>query len=371
VITINAFGDDIQVASNLEIRGEEFNQGPRNVLRRVLGDLSESRGWTLKTGVECEFFLISPDASELADTRDVAAKPCYDQSALFRQRGFVCELNEAMEEMGFPPYQTDHEDANGQFECNWEYDDALKTADRHSLFKFTVRCLAEKHGYRSTFMPKPFSHLTGNGCHVHLTLHDEKTGENIFKQGGDADGFGTACLGTTGTQFVAGLLSHAKGICAVTNPTVNSYKRLSAPPTASGATWAPNTISWSGNNRSHMIRIPDAPRIELRLADMATNPYLLPAAALSAGMSGVDAKATPPSPIEANAYDSSAAEVMQSAETLPENLLDALRALSTDASITAGLGEECVNALVALRKAQWADYKAHLTEWEKLHTLDC
>jgi len=264
------------VASTLKVRGKPLAQAPRNILKRVCENLLDEHNLVLKTGIECEFFLVSPDGKSIADSRDTAAKPCYDQQALMRQRGFICELNDAMGEMGFPPYQTDHEDANGQFECNWNYDHALATADRHTLFKFAVRSLAEKHGLRATFMPKPFPHLTGNGCHAHITLHrvEGSGGVNIFKSPAPPSSFAceTDLLSPIGKQFVAGLLEHASALCAITNPCVNSYKRLTAPATISGATWAPASATWAGNNRSHMIRIPDAPRVELRLADMSTNP---------------------------------------------------------------------------------------------------
>ncbi|GAB5360511.1 hypothetical protein AAMO2058_000634600 [Amorphochlora amoebiformis] len=358
------------VASNLVVRGQPLLQGPRNRLKDMCDDLLESRGLVLKTGVECEFFLLNKDSIQIADGYDTASKPCYDQSALMRQRGFVCELNDAMQEMGFPPYQTDHEDANGQFECNWHYDHALTTADRHCLFKFTAKSLAAKYGMRATFMPKPFSNLTGNGCHVHVTLHCAKNNDiNIFKSGKSRED-ATDLLSETGKYFVGGLLAHARGLCAITNPSVNSYKRLSAPVTASGATWAPATATWAGNNRSHMIRIPDAPRIEFRLPDMSANPYLLPSGILAAGMLGVDGKVDPGKPSTENAY-ASGTETKEDAITLPANLLDSLRALEDDKKLCRAIGKECTDALVKLRKVQWGDYTRHLTKWELTHTLDC
>ena len=183
-----------------------------------------------------------------------------------------------MLELGWNPYQNDHEDANGQFEMNWHYDDALKTADKHAFFKYMVKSIAEKHGLRATFMPKPFPTLTGNGCHMHISLWS-KDGKNLFEEPNDPMG-----LSKLGYQFIAGLMYSAEALTAITNPTVNSYKRINAPRTLSGASWAPNTVTYTGNNRTHMIRIPDAGRFEFRLADGAANPYAMQAAVLTAGL---------------------------------------------------------------------------------------
>ena len=195
-----------------------------------------------------------------------------------RRYDVIAEICDAMIALGWSPYQNDHEDANGQFEMNWDYDTALATADKHVFFKYMVKSIAEKHGLRATFMPKPFSHLTGNGCHVHASLWSTKTGKNVFE-----DAQGELGLSETAYHFIGGVLHSAEALCAITNPTVNSYKRINAPPTLSGATWSPNTATYAGNNRTHMIRIPDAGRFELRLADGAANPYLLQAALLVGG----------------------------------------------------------------------------------------
>ena len=183
----------------------------------------------------------------------------------------ISEICDSMLELGWGAYQNDHEDANGQFEMNWAFDDALVTADRMAFFKYMVKAIAEKHGLRATFMPKPFANLTGSGCHVHASLWQGN--KNSFDDGKDALG-----LSRTAYNFIGGLMNSAGDICAITNPTVNSYKRINAPVTLSGATWSPNTVTYAGNNRTHMIRIPGGERFEFRLADGATNPYLLPAA---------------------------------------------------------------------------------------------
>ncbi len=245
------------------VDGEPIVQTPRLVLKRMLKQ-AEERGYTIKTGVECEYFLLSADAPEISDSRDRAIKPCYDQQSLMRRYDVVSEICDGMLALGWKPYQNDHEDANGQFEMNWTYDHALVTADRQAFFKYMVKAIAEKHGFRATFMPKPFANLTGNGCHTHISVWDTSGKVNLFLS---KDAEGELQLSPLAYQFIGGVLESASALCAFTNPTINSYKRINSPVTLSGATWSPNTISYSGNNRTHMIRIPDADRFELRLAE--------------------------------------------------------------------------------------------------------
>jgi hypothetical protein len=263
--------------------------GPRNTLKRVLAE-AEGQGYRMKHGVECEFFLITPEGDAIADGADTQAKPCYDISALMRRYEVIKAICDAMQALGWGAYQNDHEDANGQFEMNWEYDDALVTADRHAFFKYMVKTIAEAHGLRATFMPKPFPNLTGNGCHAHVSLWDKAGKKNLFD-----DKKGELGVSKQGYHFLGGVMAHAEALAAFFAPTVNSYKRLNAPRTTSGATWSPNTITYGGNNRTHMVRIPDPGRFEFRLADGAANPYLYPAALLAAGSTGWRASWTPAS----------------------------------------------------------------------------
>src|SRR5690606_31593835 len=197
----------------------------------------------------------------------------------------VCD---AMLDLGWGPYQNDHEDANGQFEMNWEFDDVVATADKHSFFKFMVKSIAEKHGLRATFMPKPFQGLTGNGCHAHISVWDVDGKTNVFADKSDALG-----LSEKGHHFLGGIMKHASGMAAITNPTVNSYKRINAPRTISGATWAPNSVTWTGNNRTHMARVPGPGRSEQRLPDGTANPYLLQAIIIAAGLSSIHSQPDP------------------------------------------------------------------------------
>ncbi|MCT4685475.1 MAG: type III glutamate--ammonia ligase [Roseicyclus sp.] len=348
------------LAADIHFKGAPFAKAPRVVLQQVMARAA-AQDIQMKHGVECEFFLTTPDGKSISDPADTQVKPCYDQDALMRRYDVIAEICSYMLDLGWNPYQNDHEDANGQFEMNWDYEDALVTADRHTFFKFMARAVAEKHGLRATFMPKPFADLTGNGCHAHVSLGN-KAGANLFK------GDGELGLSDTAYAFLGGLIGHAPALTAVLNPTVNSYKRLNAPVTTSGATWSPNTISYGGNNRTHMVRIPDSNRLEVRLADGAANPYLLPAAILAAGLDGIATKADPGQRLDIDMYvDGHTVD----APKLPLNLLDAVRAFEADTALCDGLGAEAAAALARYKHAEWVDYTRHLTEWERRMTLDC
>ncbi|MGM4903264.1 type III glutamate--ammonia ligase [Tardiphaga sp. 866_E4_N2_1] len=351
------------VTGDLYMGGKPVAQNPRQVLKGLIARAAE-QGVELKTGVECEYFLISPDGTAISDPADQQAKPCYDQQALMRRYEIVAEICDAMISLGWKPYQNDHEDANGQFEMNWEFDTALKTADRHAFFKFMVKSIAEKHGYKATFMPKPFANLTGNGCHVHASLWSTKDGSNVFE-----DESGELGLSKTAYHFIGGLVHSAEAVCAITNPTVNSYKRINAPRTLSGATWSPNTVTYGGNNRTHMIRIPDAGRFEFRLPDGAVNPYLLPATLLAAGLDGMANSRDPGPRLDINMYTEGAK--VPKAKQLPLNLLDALRALEASAVLKDQLGEAVVGSYLKLKHSDWNEHCRQLTEWERQMTLDC
>jgi glutamate---methylamine ligase len=348
------------LAADLWMNGEEVEQGPRNILRRLIKDAA-SEGYQMKSGVECEFFLISPCGTKPADEADQQAKPCYDQSALMRRYEVIAEICDAMLTLGWKPYQNDHEDANGQFEMNWNYDDALVTADRHAFFKYMARSIAEKHGFRATFMPKPFSNLTGSGCHAHVSVW--KDGANVFADKGNELGMSQA-----GYNFIGGLIHSAEAMAALTNPTVNSYKRINAPRTLSGATWSPNSVTYTGNNRTHMIRIPDGGRLEFRLADGAANPYLLQATILAAGLDGIRNQRDPGKRLDINMYTDG--HLAGDVKKLPLNMLDAIRALEKSEVLKSAFGS-FVPAYLRLKTEEWNDYSKHLSQWERDNTLDC
>ena len=350
------------VAGNCVMEDQDVAQAPRNVLNRLIAEAAEE-GMYVKTGVEPEFFLLTPDGKQISDSADTAEKPCYDQQAVMRRYDVIAEICDYMLALGWNPYQNDHEDANGQFEMNWAFDDVLKTADKHSFFKFMVKSVAEHHGFRATFMPKPVESLTGNGCHVHISVWDKTGKTNIF-----ADDSMELGLSARGRHFLGGLMKHASALAAITNPTVNSYKRINAPRTTSGATWAPNTVTWTGNNRTHMVRVPGPGRFELRLPDGAANPYLLQAVIIAAGLSGIRSQADPGKRYDIDMY--AEGYKVKGAPKLPLNLLDALRFFDKDKSLKAFMGEEFSKAYLKLKMQEWHSFTAHFSEWERDRTLD-
>jgi glutamine synthetase len=350
------------VAANCMMDDAPVMQAPRNVLNKLISDAA-AEGMYVKTGVEAEFFLLTPDGSQISDEYDTAAKPCYDQQAVMRRYDVIAEICDYMLELGWGPYQNDHEDANGQFEMNWEFDDVLNTADKHSFFKFMTKSVAEKHGFRATFMPKPVEGLTGNGCHAHISVWDKAGKTNVF-----ADDSMELGLSSKGRHFLGGIMKHASALAAITNPTVNSYKRINAPRTMSGATWAPNTVTWTGNNRTHMVRVPGPGRFELRLADGAANPYLLQAVIIAAGLDGVRNQADPGRRYDIDMY--AEGHKVRGAPKLPLNLLDALRTFDKDRSLKSMLGDEFSAAYLKLKMQEWDSFMGHFSSWEKENTLD-
>ncbi|WP_395543793.1 type III glutamate--ammonia ligase [Neotabrizicola sp. sgz301269] len=350
------------LASNCVMEGKPVEQAPRNVLRRLV-DEAAKEGLRVKTGVEPEFFLLTPEGDKVADPYDTAEKPCYDQQAVMRRYDVISEVCDYMLDLGWEAYQNDHEDAIGQFEMNWKYDDVLKTADKHSFFKFMMKSVAEKHGLRATFMPKPFKGLTGSGCHAHISVWDLDGKKNAF-----ADPSKELGLSERGRHFLGGIMKHASALAAICNPTVNSYKRINAPRTSSGATWAPNTVTWTGNNRTHMVRVPGPGRFELRLPDGAANPYLMQAVILAAGLDGVRTKADPGRRYDIDMYTQG--HTVKGAPKLPLNMLDALREYDKDKTLKAMMGEEFSSAYLKLKHREWNSFVSHFSRWEHETTLD-
>jgi len=357
------------LASDLWMNGKPVKASPRVMLKNQIDKFSK-KNLEMKSGVECEYFLISPDGNSIADSRDIQSKPCYDQSALMRRYELIKEICDSMIELGWGPYQNDHEDANGQFEMNWEYSDCLTTADRHTFFKFMVKTLAEKHGLRATFMPKPFEKLTGNGCHAHVSLWNGNVNKFLDK----SDRYG---LNKMAYNFLGGIIKNAQSLSAFFNPTINSYRRINAPATKSGASWSPSSISYSGNNRTHMIRIPDPGRFELRLMDGSVNPYLLQASIAAAGLYGMDNKSDPGELLTCNMYTDY--ENYPNLERLPDDLYESLEKLNENKIVKEAFGEEVVDSYLKLKRKELNDFETEnvfdkegsITDWEKNNTLDC
>ena len=357
------------LASDLWMNGKPVEASPRVMLKKQIKKLSK-QGLQMKSGVECEYFLISPDGSSIADPRDTQSKPCYDQSALMRRYDLIKEICDCMIEMGWAPYQNDHEDANGQFEMNWDYTDSLITADRHTFFKFMVKTIAEKHGLRATFMPKPFENLTGNGCHAHISVWDGKKNKFLDK----SNNLG---LSKMAYNFLGGVIKNASSLSAFFNPTINSYRRINAPPTKSGASWSPSSISYTGNNRTHMIRIPDPGRFELRLMDGSVNPYLLQASVLAAGLDGLKNKINPGKPLNCNMYEDHAK--YPDLPKLPNELHQSLKMLKDNKDMNDAFGKDVVDSYLKLRTSEINEFNQQesfdktktITRWERNNTLDC
>jgi len=357
------------LASDLWMNGKPVEASPRVMLKKQIARLAKNN-MVLKSGVECEYFLINPEGTAIADSRDIQPKPCYDQSALMRQYDLIKEICNAMINLGWNPYQNDHEDANGQFEMNWDYTDSLSTADRHVFFKFMVKAIAEKHGLRATFMPKPFENLTGNGCHAHVSLWNGN--RNLFLDKGDKLG-----LTRLAYNFLGGILHSAEALSSFFNPSINSYRRIDAPVTASGATWSPSRVSYTGNNRTHMIRIPDPGRFELRLMDGSANPYLLQAGVIAAGLHGLNNKSDPGEPLTCNMYTDY--KKYPNLQKLPNEIKDSLSELDNSKELRESFGEDVINSYLKLKnkeidefkRVERFDKKAAVTNWEKNNTLDC
>ena len=357
------------LASDLWMSGKPVEASPRVMLKKQIKRLSK-HNMIMKSGVECEYFLTNPEGTGIADNKDVQSKPCYDQSALMRQYDLIKEICDSMLKLGWNPYQNDHEDANGQFEMNWDYTDSLITADRHVFFKFMVKTIAEKKGLRATFMPKPFEDLTGNGCHAHISAWSGD--KNVFLDKGDKLG-----LTKVAYNFLGGILDSAKSLSAFFNPTINSYRRIDAPTTSSGATWSPSKVSYTGNNRTHMIRIPDPGRFELRLMDGSSNPYLLQAGIIAAGIDGMEKRRDPGPPLFINMYTDG--DNYPNIKKLPSNLEDALESLSTSEVLLSAFGEKVIKSYLKLKEKELENFnskekfskKDPITEWERLNTLDC
>jgi glutamine synthetase len=353
-------------ACNVTVDGEEWPYDPRTILRRQL-EKARTKGYEFMMGLELEYFLLKSDGNggiQIADALDDLEKPCYDLRGLTRNYEFLRRVSNYVNGLGWGNYANDHEDANGQFEQNFTYNDALTSCDRAIFFRYMVHTLAQQQGLLATFMPKPFTDLTGNGCHFHMSLWDGDT--NLFLDEDDARGLG---LSETAYHFIGGLKKHAKAYSAVTAPTVNSYKRLKLGSTSSGATWSPVWISYGYNNRTQMLRIPAPGRVEDRTVDGSTNPYLAATVILAAGIDGIENRIDPGEPNSENLYSIPYDELRaRGLDTLPSNLLQATLELERDEVIREALGEarneDYVDYFIRVKQEEWNRYHEQVTPWE-------
>lgn len=332
----------------------------RVVLKNQLKRL-EAKGLTFFTGLEPEFSLLKKTADGQilpCDDSDTLAKPCYDYKGLSRARAFLEKITDSMKAVGIDVYQIDHEDANGQFEINYTFEDCLSSCDHYVFFKMAASEIANDMGLICSFMPKPFANRPGNGMHMHMSLGDGK--RNLFMDKNDPQDMQLSKLAY---QFMAGILKHAPALAAICAPTVNSYKRLVVGRSLTGSTWAPAYISYGDNNRSSMVRIPGG-RLELRLPDGACNPYLATAAVIAAGLDGIENDLDPGKPHNMNLYELSPQELKdEGIEILPQNLHEALRELEKDSLLREALGP-VADEFLRLKHMEWVEYMRHVSDWE-------
>lgn len=352
-------------ASDLYLKGEPFEACSRGILKKVLAQAAEM-GFKFNLGIETEFFLLKEtDDGKYAPVsdRDTLAKPCYDLRGLLDNYTWVDEIVQAMNDLGWDVYSFDHEDANGQFETDFNYTDALQMSDRFTFFRLMVKEIAKKHGYFASFMPKPFATRTGSGAHYNMSLADPSSGANKFASIDDPRGCGLSQLGY---QFIAGILRHAGAICAVIAPTVNSYKRLVARGSMSGFTWAPVYICYGNNNRTNMLRIPmGGGRVECRAADISTNLYLGAAMILAAGLEGIREGLDPGDPHTENMYTYTPLQLQQKGiQMLPRTLGEAVEAFAADPLSYEVMGPLMYNTFVELKQQEWEEYHNHISDWE-------
>jgi glutamine synthetase len=350
-------------AANLFVEGRKWPYCTRTILQEYLGRVKRERGWTLKAGIEPEFYLVKREEKgiQVFEETEGTVKPCYDLKLLSRRMDFLQTLNGYFEGLGWHVEASDHEDGPSQFEVNLRYDEAVVTCDRYTFFKYAVANLANQIGAMASFMPKPFTNKTGNGAHMHLSLWEGK--KNIFPDSNDSRGLG---LTKTAYHFIGGLLKHARAYIALTAPTVNSYKRLVAGGSTSGATWAPVYITYGGNNRTQMIRVASRDHIEDRTVDSACNPYLAMTAILAAGLDGIENEVDPGTANEENMYKLSEADLRRrgSVGVLPSTLHEAVKELERDEVIADAVGKEFLEYYVNMKKREWAEYHSVVSPWE-------
>lgn len=335
--------------------GQPFEGDPRGVLKRQLERAAEM-GFSMNAGMEAEFFMFKRTAEGLATTETHDVGSYFDLTPVDLGEEARRAIVDVLEQMGFEIEAAHHEVAHGQHEIDFRYADALKTADNIATFRFVVRNVARQFGLHASFMPKPIYGQNGSGMHTHQSLFS-----------GDENAFWDAKaeweLSEVALQYIGGLLKHARGICAITNPLVNSYKRLVP------GYEAPVNVAWSMHNRSPMIRIPErrglGTRVELRMPDPSANPYLALAVQLAAGLDGIETKADSREPVDTNIWEMSHRERRRlRIDDLPHNLAEACDELEKNKVITSALGEHVTNHFLLAKREEWKEYITQVHQWE-------
>ncbi len=356
-------------ACDIQVDGQAWPYCSRTALRGQIDRLA-SAGYSMKVGVEAEHMLVTrgPDGAIAPfdpSGYDTLQKPCYDFKSLAANLDYLRTLVGYLEQLGWEPYASDHEDATAQFEINWKYADALDTADRYTFFKMMTNQVAQRYGAIATHMPKPFSHLTGNGSHLHFSLWDGD--DNVFIDRSDPRGLGQSKLAY---HFLGGLMAHTRALSALIAPTVNCYKRLSVGAYLTGArsgfTWTPAFITYGDNNRTQMFRTPDPGRFECRVVSGAVNPYLGLAGFIAAGLDGIERGLDPGDPyIGRNMYDTPLEEARREGlRFLPQSLSEALDEFERDEVVQGGLGPELAAEFLRIKRTEWVRYHSDVSRWE-------
>lgn len=348
-------------------KGEPYEINTRVALKKVLKQAAEL-GFGFNLGIECEVFVLKQlqDGSlQVPNPNDKLTKPCYDVSCFLDQFTWLDKVATTINDLGWDLYSFDKEDANGQYEFDFAYSDALTMCDRYIFFRYMAKQYARQEGLLATFMPKPFSNKTGNGAHFNMSLYDLETGHNLFAcdPKDDPKGLGLTELGY---YFIGGIIKHGRALCAVFSPTVNSYKRLVRQGDMAYFSWAPVFNSFGSNNRTNSIRVPmNGGRCESRNADGAVNPYLAATLALAAGLEGIREKIDPGKPQDDNLYELSEAERLdRGIEFLPQTLLDAIGAFLSDPFIEQTLGPALKDEFIKYKLEEWESYHQSVSQWE-------
>lgn len=343
--------------------GTQLENDPRYILKKIIKE-AEDMGYIFNVGPECEFFLFHTDDNGCPTTISHEKAGYFDLGPTDLGENARRDIVLNLEEMGFEVEASHHEVAPAQHEINFKYGEALETADRIMTYKLTVKTIAKRHGLYASFMPKPKYGVCGSGMHINMSLSD-KDGNNIFADTNDVNG-----LSKEAYSFIAGLMEHMRAMSAITNPIVNSYKRLVP------GYEAPTYIAWSATNRSPLVRVPAAKgpgtRVELRCPDCACNPYLAFAVCLAAGLDGIKRGLTPPASVQQDIFEMTEKERAEAGiASLPRNLYEAIQEMKKSEFMKNVLGEEVFHKYVKAKRAEWNEYTSQVTDWEIDRYLGC
>jgi glutamine synthetase len=347
--------------------GEPYEINTRVALKRVLKQAADM-GFGLNLGIECELFVLKENEDgtlSVPNKDDKLSKAAYDVRCFMDQFGFLDKIATTINHLGWDLYSFDHEDANGQYEFDFQYSDALTMCDRYIFFRYMAKEYAKEEGLLATFMPKPFADRTGNGAHFNMSLYDPETGKNLFAcdPKDDPKGLGLTELGY---QFIGGIIKHGRALCAAFSPTVNSYKRLVRQGSMATFSWAPVFNSFGSNNRTNSIRVPmQGGRCESRNADGSLNPYLAATLALAAGLEGIREGIDPGAPQDDNLYELTEDERRKRGiEFLPQSLIEAVDAFASDPFVEQTLGKALSDEFIRYKTQEWNEFHQRISAWE-------